>query len=213
MLVAGLVPAGVAAPRAKPAPSASILSDSTRSLVALEFRDSPTQGLVVTGGMLAVPDSSGRFPAEILRYQPRVSNPGARGQGAGDCLVFTDLEPGTYRVALVALEEAGAVHKFLTKKAPERYEETCRVYADSLPALTFVVRPGESHYLGRLIRRLRPSLQTDVLWQTSYEWDPGDERRALGELMKHKSLAPWRAAIARRLAQVDSVATPPPGGR
>ena len=194
-------------------PSASILPDSTRNLVALEFRDSPTQGMVVSGGMLAVPDSSGRFPANILRYQPAVSNPGARGQGVGDCLVFTDLEPGTYRLALVDLSEAGAVHKFITKKAPERYEETCRVYGDSIPALTFVVRSGEVHYLGRLVRRLRPSLKTDELWQTSFEWSAGDERRALGELMKRKGLEPWRVAIVRRLACIDTLGVPPAAGR
>ena len=211
-MIAALAATATAAPRVKPAPAASVLPDSLRNLVAIEFRDSPTQGLVVVGGMLAVPDSSGRFPGEILRYQPAARNPGARGQGAGDCLVFTDLEPGTYRLALVDMQEAGAVHKFITQKAPERFEETCRVYADSIPALTFVVGPGEARYLGRLTRRLRPSLTAAELWQTSFEWGPGDERRGLGELMKRKNLAPWRAAIARRLASIDTLAAPPAGG-
>lgn len=214
-LLATLVACAIAAPRPKPKPeaAASIFPDSARNVVAIEFRDSPTQGLVVIGGMLAVPDSSGRFPAEIRRYQPTARNPGARGQGAGDCLVFTDLEPGTYRLALIDLEEAGNVHKFITKKAPERFAETCRVYADSIPALTFTVRPGEVVYLGRLIRRTRPSLMTDDLWKTSFEWNAGDERRGLGELVKRKRLAPWHAGIARRIARIDTTGAAPAAER
>ena len=198
-LLAPVLAPAAAAPRTPPG-IVSALPDSARNLVVLEFRDSPTQGLIVTGGMLAVPDSAGRFGPEIARYQPDRPNAGGRGFGDGDRLVFTDLQPGTYRLALVDLVESKAVHRFITKQAPERFSETCRVYADSIPALTFSVRAGEAKHLGRLIRRTRPALGGAELWQTSYGWEAVDERRAFEELMKRKRVAAWRELIARHLA-------------
>jgi len=208
-LVMGLAACAAAAPRKGAVPPASILPDSSRNLVVIEFRDSPTQGMIVTGGMLAVPDSGGRFGSEIVRYQPGPRNPGARGFGDGDRLVFTDLEPGTYRLALIDLEESGTVHRFITKQAAESFNETCRVYSDSIPALTFSLGHGEARHLGRLVRRLRPALGGAELWQTSFDWEAVDERRSLRDLMKRKRLAPWRDLMGRRLAALNSTPTPP----
>ena len=207
-LVAGLAACAGSAPRkTEPAGRVSILPDSARNLVVIEFRDSPTQGLLVTSGMLAVPDSSGRFGRDIIRYQATARNPGARGFGDGDRLVFTDLESGTYRVALVDLEESRTVHRFITKKSPDRFAESCRVYSDSIPGLTFSVRAGEVRYLGRLVRRVRPAGSGAELWQTSFDWEAVDEARALRDLMKSRRVVPWRDLIARHLAGLDSLAS------
>jgi len=208
-LVLGIAACAGAAPRKAADPIASILPDSARNLVVIEFRDSPTQGLIVTGGMLAIPDSGGRFGSEIVRYQPGPQNPGARGFGDGDRLVFTDLEPGIYRLALVDLEESGTVRRFITKQAPESFHETCRVYSDSIRALTFSLGRGQARHLGRLVRRLRPALEGSELWNTTFEWDAVDERRSFRDLMKRKRLTPWRDVMARQLAALDSLGTPP----
>lgn len=183
-----------------PAPADS----SGRNLVVLVFRDSPTQGLEITGGLLGVPDSTGRFPSTIMRYDPVTGNHAPPGSAADGCLVFADLRPGAYRVALIHLRESGAVHRFLTQKAPRRFEEACRVYCDSLPALTFSVGAGEIRFLGRLTRRLRPSLDSGELWQSSFEWSPGDEYRTLKGLMKRKDMAGWKDLLQRRVAGIDS---------
>ena len=205
-LVAGLAACAGSAPRkTEPAGPVSVLPDSLRNLVVIEFRDSPTQGLVVKGGMLAVPDSGGRFGPNIIRYQPGPRNPGARGFGDGDRVVFTDLEPGTYRLALVDLEESGTVHRFITKKSTERFAESCRVYTDSIPALTFSLRAGQVRHLGRLVRRLRPAPSGADLLLTSFAWEAVDELRSVRDLMKRKRLAPWHGLMGRHLAALDSL--------
>ena len=205
-LVAGLAACAGSAPRkTEPTGPQSLLPDSARNLVAIEFRDSPTQGLVVKGGMLAVPDTSGRFGPDIVRYQPASRNPGARGFGDGDRVVFTDLEPGIYRLALVDLEESGTVHRFITKKSPERFSESCRVYTDSIPALTFSLRAGQVRHLGRLVRRLRPAPSGADLLLTSFAWEAVDELRSVRDLMKRKRLAPWHGLMGRHLAALDSL--------
>src|SRR5204862_6602963 len=78
-------------------------ANAAQSLVAIEFRDWPPSELGVSGGFLGVPDSSGRFPHNSQRFDKVTGQTAKQGIGAGNLLVFTDLQPGTYRVALFLL--------------------------------------------------------------------------------------------------------------
>lgn len=188
--LAAALPAGFA--------SAAPADSSARNLVAIEFVESPPSGLVVTGGLLGVPDSSGRFPETYQRYDPVTGQGAQPGQAFGDVLVFTDLAPGTYRLALVFLGESRLARR-LYPKDRQPLEDRCLVYGDSIAALTFMIGEGQALYLGRLTRRSRPTLgSTDELWDIQVGWGPGDERKVLKELLKRKPLAPWRPGLAAR---------------
>jgi hypothetical protein len=193
-LLAALLAAALPPGSALSAPADS----SARNLVAIEFVESPPSGLVVTGGLLGVPDSSGRFPEVYQRYDP-VTGQGAKpGQAFGDVLVFTDLAPGTYRVALVFLGESRLARR-LYPKDRQPLEDRCLVYGDSITGLSFTIGPGEARYLGRLTRRSRPTLDDKhELWDVQVQWAPGDERKVLKGLLKRKPLAPWRPWLAAR---------------
>src|SRR5439155_20031113 len=121
-------------------------------LAVIEFVESPPTGLVVSGGLLGVPDSSGVFPARYQRYDLPTGNSADPGHVAGDALVFTNLRPGTYRLAMVFLSESRLAAKVLPKNG-SKLEDRCTIYGDSIPALTFRIADGECRYLGRIVRR------------------------------------------------------------
>ena len=186
-------------------------SREVHNLVAIQFVESPPTGLVVSGGLLGVPDSSGAFPVPYRRFDPTTGNLADPGRAFGDALIFTNLRPGTYRLAMVFLDES----KLATRVLPKRHgrlEDRCPVYADSIPALTFTVGDGEFRYLGRLVRRSLPSLNGgeagDQVWKTRLDWSAGDEIKVAKALRKRKNLASWRELIASRLAAIDSTAAP-----
>jgi len=175
------------------------------NLAIVEFVDSPPTGLVVSGGLLGVADSSGAFPVPYKRFDPVTGNFADPGRVAGDALVFANLRPGRYRLALVFLHESRIATKLLPKHK-EKFEDRCMVYSDSLPDLTFTIADGEVRYVGRVIRRVLPTLNQEDLWKTRVEWTPGDEQRALKSLGKRKDMAPWRELLLARLAMLDSSA-------
>ncbi len=172
-------------------------------LAAIEFVESPPTGLVVSGGLLGVPDSAGVFPKTYMRFDPASEHQADPGRVAGDALVFTNLRPGTYRLAMVFLSESRLAKRVLPKRGAE-LEDQCSVYSDSLPALTFTIGDGECRYLGRVIRRSMPSLAGDGLWKTSLEWSAGDERKVLKSMSKRKDLSAWRSIVVSRLSTVES---------
>jgi hypothetical protein len=177
------------------------------NLAAIEFVDSPPTGLVVSGGLLGVPDSAGVFPVPYRRFDPNTTQGADPGRTAGDALVFANLRPGTYRLAMVFLHESRLASKVLPKHG-ERLEDHCLVYADSLAPLTFTIRDGEFYYLGRLVRRMLPSLSDQQdLWKTTLEWSKGDERKVVKSLSKRKDMASWRDLLTARLATLDSSLT------
>jgi len=154
---------------------------------------------------LGVADSSGSFPVPYKRFDPVTGNFADPGRVAGDALVFANLRPGRYRLALVFLHESRIATKLLPKHK-EKFEDRCMVYSDSLPDLTFTIADGEVRYVGRVIRRVLPTLNQEDLWKTRVEWTPGDEQRALKSLGKRKDMAPWRELLLARLAMLDSSA-------
>ncbi len=177
---------------------------SAHNLIVIEFRESPTSDLAVSGGLLGVPDSTGGFPASYRRFDPVTGQSAPPGRPAGSgVLVFTDLHPGTYRVALILLEESRTFRRFFPKEASRLEGDHCLVYGDTASALTFTVGHGEIEYLGRVTRRTRPSLGSGELWQATIEWTPGDERRTLRALLKRKDLASWHELLRRRLSAVE----------
>lgn len=186
-------------------PAAASTRDSTaQNLVVIEFVESPPTGLSVSGGLLGVPDSSGRFPEAFRRFDNVTGQHAPPGRVAGDLLLFTDLRPGTYRLAMVFLEESKLARRLLPK-GRQALGDRCTVYSDSIPALTFTIAPGEVVFLGRLARRTLPSMEDkNELWKTWVEWSGGDTRKALKQLLKRKELSPWRGAIAARLAALEA---------
>lgn len=203
-LAAALVAVMASAAGAAPAASAATPVDTTRNLVAIEFVESPPTGLVVTGGLLGVPDSSGSFPEPYQRHDPVTGQGAQPGRAFGDVLVFTDLAPGTYRVALVFLGESRLARR-LYPKDREPLEDRSMVYGDSIAALTFTVRRGEALYLGRLTRRSRPTLDDkNELWDIQVHWAPGDERKVLKNLGKRKDLAAWKPLLLARASSLDA---------
>jgi len=174
------------------------------NLVTIEFVEYPPTGLVVSGGLLGVPDSSGAFPDPYRRFDPATGNRADPGRAVGDALVFTNLRPGTYRLAMVFLEESKFASRVLPKHGT-RLADRCPVYGDSIPELTFSVGEGEFRYLGRVTRRSNPTLEggSDGLWNTRLEWSHGDEVKVVRSMSKRKSLAAWRPLIAARLATLE----------
>jgi hypothetical protein len=197
------------APGARPAAPDS----SAHNLVVVEFRESPSSGLEVAGGFLGVPDSSGRFPASYRRFDPVTGQNAPPGTTFGNLLAFTDLGPGTYRVALILLEQSPTFRRLFPKEASQLTGDRCLVYADTLPALTFLTGDGDIRYLGRITRNTRPALGTTEMWEVSLEWSPGDERKAWKTLLKRRDLTPWRDLMERRLAALDSTAAGAKGRR
>jgi hypothetical protein len=195
-MAVGLMVAG--SPSATPAPPDSA-ADSVHNLVAIEFVESPTSGFAVTGGLLGVPDSAGRFPERYQRFDPvtgRMTFPG-RAAG-GDLLVFTNLTPGSYRVAMVFLGESRLAKKLL--KGDSFPDDRCLVYGDTLSQLTFTVSDRQALYLGKLTRHTRPSLDDkNELWRSWIDWSAGDERRALQSLAKRKDLTAWKDLVTAQL--------------
>lgn len=181
---------------------------NVHNLVAIEFVESPPTGLVVSGGLLGVPDSTGGFPVPYRRFDAATGNFADPGRVAGDALLFTNLRPGTYRVAMVFLDESKLAGKLLPKHK-EKLEDHCLVYGDSIPELTFTVRDSQYLYLGRLVRRSMPTLSgagDEALWNTRVFWSPGDELKVLKSQRKRKELEPWQELIEARLAVLDSSA-------
>lgn len=176
-----------------------------RNLAMIEFVDSPPTGLKVSGGLLGVPDSAGVFPMPYKRFDPVSGNFADPGRVAGDALVFTNLRPGSYRLALVFLTESRIASKLLPKHG-EKFEDRCMVYSDTIPELTFTIADQEVRYLGRVIRRVLPSLagEPEGLWKSWIDWTPGDERRVVKSLVKRKDMAQWQELIGARLAILDS---------
>jgi hypothetical protein len=174
-------------------------ADHHHDLVAIEFRDWPPSELGVSGGFLGVPDSSGRFPASFQRYDKGSGQNAPRGVGAGNLLVFTDLQPGTYRVALFLLEETKMFRKLLHSKMPTT-EDRCLVYGDTAAALTFTVRDGDVSYLGCVVRKMRAAVDSTDVWGSSNEWNAGNEAKAWRSLAKRKEFAGWRDLLDRRTA-------------
>jgi len=175
----------------------------TRNVAAIEFVDSPPTGLAVSGGLLGVTDSSGAFPVPYRRFDPGSGHFADPGRAVGDALVFTNLRPGTYRLALVFLAES----KFATRLLPkhgEKFVDRCMVYSDTIPELTFTITNGEVRYLGRVIRRVLPNLSGEDHCRSRIEWTAGDERRAVKSLSKHKDMAPWQELLGARQAVLDS---------
>lgn len=173
------------------------------NLVAIEFREWPPSELAVAGGFLGVPDSLGRFPASFQRSDARSGAFAAPGAGAGNLLVFTDLAPGTYRVALFLLEQSKLFRKLLRSKVPATADR-CLVYSDSIPALTFTVADGDLAYLGSVVRKTKATLDSSEVWISWNEWTPGNEAKAWRALAKRKDFAGWRDLIDRRAAVLDS---------
>ena len=173
------------------------------SLVAIEFRDWPPSELGVSGGLLGVPDSSGRFPARYQRFDKISGQTAKQGVGAGNLLVFTDLQPGTYRVALFLLEESKMFKKLLkSKMAPT--EDRCMVYGDTAAALTFTVRDGDLSYLGCVVRKMISSTDSTQLWSSKNEWNAGNETKAWKSLAKRKEFADWRDLLDRRTEALEA---------
>jgi hypothetical protein len=175
----------------------------SHNLVAIEFREWPPSELAVAGGFLGVPDSLGVFPPSFQRSDARSGAFAAPGAGAGNLLVFTDLRPGTYRVALFLLEQSRLFRKLLSKKIPNT-EDRCLVYPDSIPALTFQVGEGDLTYLGCVVRKTRATLDSSEVWTSWNEWAPGNEGKAWKSLAKRKPFAEWRDLLDRRAAVLDS---------
>lgn len=173
------------------------------SLVAIEFRDWPPSELGVSGGFLGVPDSSGRFPQSYQRSDKVSGQIAKQGVGAGNLLVFTDLQPGTYRVALFLLEETKMFKKLLKKKmAPT--EDRCMVYGDTARALTFTVRDGDLSYLGCVVRKMSSSTDSTQLWGSKTEWNAGNEVKAWKSLAKRKAFADWRDLLDPRTESLEA---------
>ena len=176
---------------------------AVHDLVAIEFRDWPPSELGVSAGFLGVPDSTGSFPASFQRYDKVSGRTAAPGVGAGNLLVFTDLEPGTYRVALFLLEETKIFRKLLRSKMPVT-EDRCLVYGDTAAALTFTVRDGDVSYLGCVVRKMRATLDsTASVWDSRNEWQAGHEAKAWRSLAKRKAFAGWRDLLDRRTAVLE----------
>lgn len=173
------------------------------SLVAIEFRDWPPSELGVSGGFLGVPDSSGRFPTSYQRSDKVSGQIAKQGVGAGNLLVFTDLQPGTYRVALFLLEETKMFKKLLKKKMPPT-EDRCMVYGDTARALTFTVRDGDLSYLGCVVRKMSSSADSTQLWGSKTEWNAGNEAKAWKSLAKRKAFADWRDLLDRRTESLEA---------
>ena len=190
----------------KPDGPRAAADSSARNLVAVEFRESPSSGLGVAGGLLGVPDSAGHFPASYRRFDPVTGQSAPPGSAAGNMLVFTDLRPGAYRVALILLEQSATFRRLFPKEASQLAGDRCLVYGDTASALTFVAADGDIHYLGRMTRNTRPALGSSEMWQVSLEWSPGDERKAWKDLLKRHDLMPWRDLMQRRLVALDSAA-------
>ncbi|TMQ72956.1 MAG: hypothetical protein E6K80_01340 [Candidatus Eisenbacteria bacterium] len=185
------------------APSQAAPVPPIHDLAVIEFVESPPTGLVVSGGLLGVPDSSGVFPARYQRYDLPTGNSADPGHVAGDALVFTNLRPGTYRLAMVFLSESRLAAKVLPKNA-SKLEDRCTIYGDSIPALTFRIADGECRYLGRIVRRSLPSLEgEDGIYKTTMEWSAGDERKVMKSLGKRKDMASWRGLVEGRLTVID----------
>jgi hypothetical protein len=175
----------------------------SHSLVAIDFRDWPPSELGVSGGFLGLPDSSGRFPASFQRYEKTSGRTAKRGIGAGNLLVFTDLEPGTYRVALFLLEETKMFKKLLkSKMAPT--DDRCLVYSDTAAALTFTVHDGDLSYLGCVVRKMTGSTDSTQLWGSKNEWNAGNEEKAWKSLAKRKEFAAWRDLLDRRAEALEA---------
>jgi hypothetical protein len=172
------------------------------SLVAIEFRDWPPSELGVSGGFVGVPDSSGGFPASFQRYDQTTGRSAARGVGAGNLLVFTDLKPGTYRVALFLLEETKMFRKLLKDKMPTT-EDRCLVYGDTTQALTFTVKDGDVSYLGCVVRKMKAAVDSTEVWGSHNEWNAGNEAKAWKSLAKRKEFAAWRDLIEARAAALE----------
>lgn len=171
-------------------------------LVAIEFRDWPPSELGVSVGFLGVPDSSGRFPASFQRYDKTSGQTAPPGVGAGNLLVFTDLKPGTYRVALFLLEETKMFRKLLKSKMPTT-EDRCLVYGDTAAALTFTVKDGGVSYLGCVVRKMKTAVDSTDVWGSHNEWTAGNEAKAWRSLAKRKEFAGWRDLIDARAALVE----------
>jgi hypothetical protein len=173
------------------------------NLAAIEFVDSPPTGLVVSGGLLGVADSSGGFPTPYRRFDPATGNFADPARAAGDALVFTNLRPGRYRLAMVFLSESKFASRVLPKRR-EKLEDQAMVYGDSLESLSFTIADGEFRYLGRVVRRSTPTLDSkEQLWTSRLEWVAGDERKVVKSLGKKKDLAPWRDLLDARLAALE----------
>ena len=161
------------------------------NLVAIEFKDSPPSELSVAGGFLGVPDSSGSFPESFRRYDDATGRSAPRGAGAGNLLVFTDLQPGTYRVALFLLEQSKMMRKLLGSKIPAT-EDRCLVYGDTAAALTFTIGDRALAYVGCVVRKTWASLDSSQVWSSRNEWNAGDEGKAWRSLLKRRDFAAWR---------------------
>jgi len=177
--------------------------DSVHNLVAIEFVESPTSGFAVTGGLLGVPDSAGRFPERYQRSDPVTGRMALPGRPAGgDLLIFTDLAPGSYRVAMVFLGESKLAKQLL--KGESFPEDRILVYGDTLSQITFTVGERQALYLGRLVRHTRPSLDDkNEMWKSWIDWNAGDERRALQSLAKRKDLAAWKDLVSAQLVTLE----------
>jgi hypothetical protein len=200
MMAISLMVAGSSA--ATPAPPVAA-ADPVHNLVAIEFLESPTSGFAVTGGLLGVPDSAGRFPERYQRSDPvtgRIALPGR--PAGGDLLVFTNLTPGSYRVAMVFLGESKLAKQLLKGEAFP--EDRALVYGDTLSQLTFTVGDRQALYLGRLVRHTRPSLaDTSEVWKSWIDWNAGDARRAFQSLAKRKDLAAWKDLVSAQLVTLE----------
>jgi len=175
----------------------------SHSLVAIEFRDWPPSELGVSGGFLGVPDSSGRFPVNYQRFDKVSGQVAKQGAGAGNLLVFTDLQPGTYRVALFLLEETKLFKKLLKSKLPPT-QDRCLVYGDTARALTFTVKGGDLAYLGCVVRKMSSSSDTTQLWGSKNEWNAGNETKAWKSLAKRKEFEAWRDLLDRRTETLEA---------
>jgi hypothetical protein len=177
-------------------------------LAAIEFVDAPPTGLVVSGGLLGVTDSAGTFPTPYRRVDVPTGNFADPGRVAGDALVFTNLRPGRYRLAMVFLSESKLARRVLPNKGRKPIEDHCLVYGDSLESISFTIADGEFRYLGRVVRRSMPTLESqERLWRTGLEWVAGDERKVVKSLGKHKDLGPWRDLLEARQVAIDSDTT------
>lgn len=177
---------------------------AAHSLVAIEFHEWPPSELSVSGGFLGVPDSAGRFPKNFRRFDPTSGQTATPGSGAGNLLVFTDVKPGTYRAALILLDQSRTMRRLLGPRGLGPTEDVCLVYGDTASALTFTVGARELRFLGRITRRTLPSLDSTEVWRSTTEWSPGDEARAVKTLLKRKQFTAWRDLLASRAAALDS---------
>jgi hypothetical protein len=173
------------------------------SLVAIEFRDWPPSELGVSGGFLGVPDSTGRFPVHSQRFDKVTGQTAKQGAGAGNFLVFTDLQPGTYRVALFLLEETKMFKKLLKSKLPPT-EDRCLVYGDTTAALTFTVKNGDLTYLGCVVRKMSSSADSSELFGSKNGWDAGNEAKAWKWLAKRKEFEAWRDLLDPRTEALEA---------